>query len=490
MNNYLKRFLALLLTGAMLCCFVCCDRNNDQASVSSDGKSSVPVSSTLTVSDPYADNTSSLPSTSYDTVTSSEAETSSRTETSSKVEASSRDEASSIPSTSSKEQNSSRVESSQTSSSVTSSKEDSVWYKDIVGREIAANNWKTVEFTHSGLGFSVILTVPKDWVLTETEDSVYSISRNQRIIGSVTCAAPTIPDKRHEYLLTAKNGININYSIFENNDNGTAFSHSMSFSYTADTEIKRVTFNIDYAELSKSAVTKMTSEIKLIKPNSNIRGDFSAFNGSNLHRVLVLGNSFIGSSQIIQHFNQMCNAAGRDYNLISGWASFIQNNSEQDQNSIYYTELRNKQYSAVFLCGFYSDKGIDGLKNLINICKETNTLLVIFPAHNEVQSIIATATLQHPNVAYVGWKAEIDAFIENGVAYSDMCVNDTHKHTTHLGGYVGAHMMYRALFGQIPPKTTGTTNCSYNYIKQKLGNYVTTGEIPRNFAVDQVIHFD
>ena len=40
--------------------------------------------------------------------------------------------------------------------------------------------------------------------------------------------------------------------------------------------------------------------------------------------------------------------------------------------------------------------------------------------------------------------------IENGIDWLEFCIPDEHSHSTELAGYVGAHMIFRALFGECP----------------------------------------
>ena len=61
-----------------------------------------------------------------------------------------------------------------------------------------------------------------------------------------------------------------------------------------------------------------------------------------------------------------------------------------------------------------------------------------------------------------------------GVNPLDMYVQDANNHSTPLAGYVGAHMVYRAIFGEIP---TGTLvgEVKTSYARAKLGDYVRLG---------------
>ena len=73
------------------------------------------------------------------------------------------------------------------------------------------------------------------------------------------------------------------------------------------------------------------------------------------------------------------------------------------------------------------------------------------------------------------WKAEVDNLISTGINVSNFCIPDAHNHSTPLAGYIGAHMIYRAVFGEIPQTTefTYVTNEQINL----LGEYSTTGMV-------------
>ena len=68
---------------------------------------------------------------------------------------------------------------------------------------------------------------------------------------------------------------------------------------------------------------------------------------------------------------------------------------------------------------------------------------------------------------------EINSLIKAGRDKWDFCINDAHLHSTPLAGYVGAHMIYRAIYGEVPQGDM-TSSISYKEIKNVLGDYVKT----------------
>ena len=53
-------------------------------------------------------------------------------------------------------------------------------------------------------------------------------------------------------------------------------------------------------------------------------------------------------------------------------------------------------------------------------------------------------------------------------------MNDSVYHSKPLAGYIGAHMIYRAVFGELPQGRLSQT-IPQDYVDQMLGDYVTTG---------------
>jgi hypothetical protein len=69
--------------------------------------------------------------------------------------------------------------------------------------------------------------------------------------------------------------------------------------------------------------------------------------------------------------------------------------------------------------------------------------------------------------------------LSNGVSDSALYINDSHKHSTPLAGYVGASMIYRALYGEMPTTEVSYSACgvSQGTVEGLLGDYVETGII-------------
>jgi hypothetical protein len=110
----------------------------------------------------------------------------------------------------------------------------------------------------------------------------------------------------------------------------------------------------------------------------------------------------------------------------------------------------------------------------------------MFPAHNENDIVIADALKSDPAPLCLNWKKELNFLIESGVDRWDLCFDDYYAHSKPLAGYVGAHMIYRALYGEAP-KISLQTSISQNSVNQILGDYVTDRDL-RVYAERDIIY--
>ena len=142
----------------------------------------------------------------------------------------------------------------------------------------------------------------------------------------------------------------------------------------------------------------------------------------------------------------------------------------------------------VFICGFYDNAEVENLDVIRKTCNRSKTQLVIFPAHNENAGVIAYARETYPSLVCLNWKNEIDLLIKSGVSTRDFCIDDQHQHSTPLAGYVGAHMIYRAIYNELP-----TRPMRYALVQSEidsiLGNYAYVGSV-RNLTDDEITYLD
>ncbi len=198
-------------------------------------------------------------------------------------------------------------------------------------------------------------------------------------------------------------------------------------------------------------------------------GDLSHVDEGN---IAVFGNSFIWTSQICEIFNELSENNGQATQLWDYSHRYLDLFSLEGVR-----DLKNEGITTVLICGFYSSDMLNDIFTIYTQCDIVGIELVIFPAHNENRMLLNGVSVKYPDFYVLDWKAEIDMLIESGIDRWDMCVDDEHDHSTPLAGYVGAHMIYRAVFGEIPDSSQLSDTIAYSYIKTKLGNYVETGII-------------
>lgn len=342
-------------------------------------------------------------------------------------------------------------------------------------------DWKYVGITH-GDGRTVSLYVPREWSFEKENGQSYKIMRDGNFIGTLSSEPVTASGKAYERRQSVNSGLTSYSEIQAVSGRENAFRRVFSMTYQADTVLKRVTVVTDYSELSTGAAQKLREGSTLLSDQASLRGSFELKNRST--SVAVWGNSFVGTSQVGEFLNQMFEASGSRYKAFPvsrGYAQVSTYTSDE-----YYMQLiESGEYCAVFQCGLYSSSEAEHLGRLKEACEKSGTLLVIFPAHNESATAINDALSRYPTISYLGWKSEIETLIGNGVPYGAMCIDDEHKHSTPLAGYVGAHMIFRALTGKVPPETEGVIGYDFQAVSSLLGDYVNSLEgavSVRNFS--------
>lgn len=343
-------------------------------------------------------------------------------------------------------------------------------YQDVACTPISDFEQVSFAIQNSNALFNIF--IPEDWQLKKS-DNGYDIVKNAKTIGSVTAAAtaysPNNAVNEFHSQITSQN-VKITHSI----DRVNATSFTRTLCYNGDDNLnkyKKLILTVNYEELDANAVYKMMNEAE--KANSYTEKNMSVLPIEDTrNRILILGNSFVYTSDVGNILQAMCG-----YGTIT-----VEAHSRGGANVTTYAEdpymLQNIQagnYSVVFMCGLYGFEQIATLSNIVDACEFSDTKLAIFPAHNETRSRIDVAAETYPNAVLIDWKKEIDSLIESGIDESYFYVSDYDKHSTPLAGYVGAHMIYRAVFGKIPRLTY------FNKVSQGeidlLGDYVTTGSV-------------
>lgn len=356
-------------------------------------------------------------------------------------------------------------------------------YKNIPCREVKEYRkiYPALETSNTAL----ILKIPKDWIFEKADSNGYHIFREDQKIGTFTSDIPvyegtveTVAYSESVPILdSAKDDLLLKESILKYTANGkVSFTYQLIFEVRDGSGTKFV-LEADYAEISSTTLTRIKNAMRteMIKTPSNV-GTLPLKAGRN--SILILGNSFVNTSKIGYILQDMCNIGGKScyVEAISrGYASV----TTYAEDTAKLSQIRNGEYGIVFMCGLYSSEDLNNLKVIKSACDASSTPLVVFPAHNESDGSIQSVSDKYSGIKLLNWKNEIDLLIKSGVYYDDFCIDDQHQHSTELAGYVGAHMIYRAVFGEIPPDLSDDSILTQFYVEKKLKQYPKTGEIQR-----------
>ncbi|MBQ8606002.1 MAG: hypothetical protein IJ408_04635 [Clostridia bacterium] len=349
-------------------------------------------------------------------------------------------------------------------------------YKALKCKSIAG--WQTVRMSGKD-GVSIQFDIPSDWVLTKSAEK-YNIACGGKQIGSIVCGTLAAPKDKFEY----KSGYNeekelVSFRQVSWYKSSNEDSIYRDFQFVSDQGGGNFTLSIqvDYEQLDSSASDKLYSSAFTVPVFVNTEFvPISKCNGSK--KILILGNSFIGTSQVGAFLNDMVRSEGLTVNAISRGHAKI---SDYVADSAICNSIRSGEYCYVFISGFYgAAENVEHFGTLLDICKKSNTQLVLFPFHNDTVSYIDQTKVKYTESIFLDWKGEINSLISSGmVTKSDMCQNDEYGHSTHLAGYVGAHMIYRNMFGKVPPEITSSP-LSMSAVRSKLGSYVDSYEKPQS----------
>lgn len=358
-------------------------------------------------------------------------------------------------------------------------------YKDIECESY--DQFKTVYFSENDKMNVLSIFVPKKWNF-EKNNSGYNIVEFSEIIGTVTMTFDENSEDFGECVYTEKHAtvsVDIIHTVNKlTSESEVNYTHTFTYSYEeSDGTDKRIIINMEYEKIDKNTSSKMM-HYSIIEEMNNDRYMGIMRIKDNRKKVLILGNSFISSSSIGQTLQEMCGSSITVDAYSKGYAQVYTYTNIPDIMS----RIKNAEYSAVFMCGFYSTDNVDAFKTIVDSCVASKTMLAIFPAHNENRNTIDKAASTYSYPVLIDWKEEINMLYKTGIDYYDFCIDDAHKHSTDLAGFVGAHMIYRAIFGKIPnPQYTYSQVLSSDI--DKLGSYVYTGNISP-ISQDRINYFE
>ena len=249
------------------------------------------------------------------------------------------------------------------------------------------------------------------------------------------------------------------------------------YKYPSNGYVRAVTLTADYREVDETLEDRLYKNLFTEeKFESDTLGVLNGYfeNHADIPSVLIRGNSCIGTSKIGNRLKEMLKNGEKDCTVTAYSRGYARVGTYVNDSSV-MASIRAGLYTAVFICGFYGEDEIENLGILKAACDASGTALVIFPAHNEGASIVQRAMATYPSLLCLNWKAELDGLIADGVDRWSLCIDDAHLHSTPLAGYVGAHMIYRALWGEMPFNPVSNT-LGQDYIDSILGEYAYAGD--------------
>ena len=344
----------------------------------------------------------------------------------------------------------------------------------------AVDAWADVGLAWEESEAVLLLSLPENWTLETYAPDTYLILADGCEIGSVSTTVPKAAQKKVVTEYYENGAYQLDYEVrLVNLGTAYAYRHVFAFFYTTEDEDLRVFLEIDYDQLDAAAARHVAESMAPAGENAKPLRLHLSDKGT--RRILVIGNSFISSSSIGSFLTEWLAKEGTyTVRVVSrGYGSVEDFAADEWMN-----EVRAGVYTAVFMCGFYNDNDVMQFPRVMAACHESGTELIMFNAHNETASRVAEARALYSHIPVLDWQGKINALIDAGVDYWMFCINDSHKHSTVLAGYVGAYMIYQALFGEAPPDYTGQA-MSMEQVRILLpAQFLETGVAPGEHAYE------
>ena len=352
---------------------------------------------------------------------------------------------------------------------------------------LAVDEWKRVGITWSGVDETVVMDIPLNWTLKKYDGSTYIILRDGRDIGDIRLGDPStaLAVESSRTYLNGDGDVELCTQVRRVREgSGEGFRRLLGFFYADGAAEHTVYLEIDYTELDDAAVEHIGADFDKGSRDDVVTVSLAGGNASN--KILVAGNSFVRTSSVGVFLTQFTENGGQPYEI--EWISTSSVTIVYYLGAEWLARIRSGEFHAIAMCGLYYAANVADLHLLIDACRVSDTVLVMFPAYNESSKQIASAKAKYPGLTVLNWKDEINRFIDAGISKWDFCINDSYLHSKPLAGYVGAHMLYMTLFDEVPPEYEGDSPLSMTYIREKLGDtYVRTGVSPGESPIYKLV---
>ena len=331
-----------------------------------------------------------------------------------------------------------------------------------------------------GSNYDLSLSFSNDWSVEKSADGLsYNIIYQSNSIGCISKASLESAEWSvvDDYARTLDPMLSV--KKFIEKKNGTnEYRYRFEYNCTVSGKTTVINLCINYTELDANAADRLYKSALISAPTTVEDGMLDGIKDGN---CLILGNSFIGTSNIGYILSDMMyvNNKSANFNAVSrGYAQV----STYTADTAMMSSIENGDYDAVFICGFYANVEANHLATLEEACKKSDTELIIFPAHNEFANCITVARNKCPELKFLDWKGELDMLIDSGVDKWKLCYDDEHLHSTEYAGLIGAHMIYRAMYGEIP-SIDSMSSIDVGEAKALFGDYLTSGCVDLEYEV-------
>ena len=218
------------------------------------------------------------------------------------------------------------------------------------------------------------------------------------------------------------------------------------YSYFIDSDGFFYTLEISTDYISRSDFAACFSSLQIIELLArNNRLDCRNQDGL---RIAIAGNSFIAYSQVASQLSQVLKA-NRKNATVDGFSYPNITVAQIAADSQIMRTLCGGNYDILFISSAYHSEDVTALSVVEKACEASGTELVLFPAHNEGAFNTGLA-YQNTNVKLAHWKKAVDNLITAGIPESDLIWYDGPLHSKELAGYCGAVMIYGMLYETAP----------------------------------------
>lgn len=331
-----------------------------------------------------------------------------------------------------------------------------------------------------GANHDISLSFSEDWNVEKSADGAsFDIIYASKTIGHLAKGSLASDEWSIVDDYSRKSNPMLSVKKFIEKKNGSnEYRYRFEYNCTVSEMPTVLSLCLDYVELDANAADRLYKSALLSAPTTVIDGMLGNIKDGN---YLVLGNSFIGTSSIGTFLREMFALNNKSTNFEAISRGYAQVGTYTSDTAI-MSSIENGNYDAVFICGFYANAEANNLAILEEACKKSDTELIIFPAHNEFETSITAARNKCPELKFLNWKGELDMLIKSGVDKWKLCYDDEHLHSTEYAGLIGAHMIYRAIYGEIP-SIDGMTSINVSAAKELFGTYLETGCVELDYDV-------